>query len=216
MKFGQKILIALTLTAALVVSFSCAKRQSTTPSSPQSVTSSTQPNPIPPPPSLGWDLTYESVLSRNGIGPDALIWEWAQAPYRPPVNKLVTEWQGEPIVSSVLMELQGPSGDQHAYWFARTMNHAFYWEFENGEIDDHHVKEPIPVQKYDEAFKAMSSWQQAPDSGEGGLTGSYFGFLSLYDGGKSRQMLLTVDDLGSVDRHGRLLQVTWKLLENVS
>jgi hypothetical protein len=154
------------------------------------------------------------VLRSNGIGPDSVLWEWAQVS-RPPVTKLVTEWQGEPLVSSVLIEVLGPHGDQHTYWFARTMNYAFYWQFTNGEIDDHHAKEPSPVQKYDEAFKAMSSWQQAQASGEG-PTGGYIGFLSLYGGGKSWQMLLTVDDWGTVDGKGRLMQVLGNLLENLS
>jgi hypothetical protein len=207
----QRYVLQLIVVAApLLVLLSCTTRQKTIASSSQSVQRTTQPNVIP----LGWDLSYESLLTANGIGPDTLLWEWAHLESRAGIKKVITEWKDEPIVSSVLFELQGPEGDQHAYWFARTMDSAFYWEFKNGELD-HFVKESIPTQNYDEAFKAMSSWQQAPSSGEGGLTGSYYGFLNLHDRGKSRQMLLTIDDLGNVDKKGRLVPVFEKLLEHI-
>ena len=208
----QYILPFSAIAVTLLVLVSCAPRQST--SSPN-VSWSIQPNTAAATPASSWDLTYTSVLRANGIGPDSLLWEWAELPSREPIKALISEWRDELIVSSILIELPGPEGDQNAFWFARTSNHAFHWQFENGKLDEPHVKQPVSVEKYDEAFKVMSAWEQAPSSGQEGITGSYYGFLSLYDRGKSRQMLLTIDDLGKADRPGRLLPVFGKLLENL-
>jgi len=195
--------------AVLLVLIACAPRQNPTPSS-ENVQWTIQPGVVP----LGWDLTYESLLKANGVGPETLFWEWAHLPSRGGIKSVIIGWKDEPVVSSILMELQGPQGDQHAYWFARTTDHAFYWEFKNGELD-HFIKEPILVEKYDEAFRAMSSWQQAPSSGQRGITGDYYGFLNLYERGKSRQMLLIVDDLVKGESKGRLMQVFETLLSNI-
>ena len=110
----EKLLITLVLASALLVSFSCARRQSIAPSTSQSAASSPEPNAALPPSSLGWDLTYVSLLGRNGIGPDSDLWRWGQHNRRPPVNNFITGWQDEPIVSSALIELPGPEGDQES------------------------------------------------------------------------------------------------------
>lgn len=140
--------------AALLVLLSCSTPQSPPPSPSPTVQWTIQPDVIP----LGWDLNYESLLKANGIGRGTILWEWAHLPERAGgIKSVITAWRDEPIVSSILTELQGPHGDQHAYWFARTKDHAFHWEFKNGELD-HFVKRPVSVEAYDEAFKAMSTW----------------------------------------------------------
>lgn len=56
-------------------------------------------------------------------------------------------------------------------------------------------KRPIPAPDYDRVFEAMACWRQdEPPNRMFGEKG-YIGFLSLYKVGKSRQMLLTNNDL---------------------
>ncbi|HVF55735.1 MAG TPA: hypothetical protein VM934_06270, partial [Pyrinomonadaceae bacterium] len=50
-------------------------------------------------PSLGWDLTYSSVLERNNIGRSEWIRKWLGSGYQPPAKKWIAGWRGEPIVS---------------------------------------------------------------------------------------------------------------------
>jgi hypothetical protein len=167
---------------------------------------------------LGWDMVYEGVLRANGFGPDSPMWLWIHSDGpRPPVNRMVAEWKDEPIISALLIELIGPEGSPGGYWFIRTTNHLYLWGFNKGEFGER--KEELRDAKgYDEAFEQVACWQQGAPVTSDTLFGGYYGFLSLYRGGKSRQMLLTFRDLfssGPTDsaesardpnNHGRLLK----------
>jgi len=148
--------------------------------------------------SLGWDLTYSSVLKRNNIGRSELIWKWLNSGYQAPAKKWISEWRGEPIVSSILIEFPAPHAAEHiTMWLVRTKGHAYYWE----SVEDEKAKEVKKILKprvYDNLFVLVSSWQQAKplrveDTPTGAIPG-YMGFLSLYDRAKSRQMLLSQED----------------------
>ena len=147
---------------------------------------------------LGWDLTYMSLLRNSGVCPGDLFCEMAAAKPQPPVNQHFAEWQREPIVSSMLIELPDGHADMTALWLIRTREQAYWWTFH-----PHHSNRigmrPLPAQDYDRAFETMTCWQQRDPSirrffNEGGGD-TYIGFLSLYKEGKSRQMLLTSKDL---------------------
>jgi hypothetical protein len=148
--------------------------------------------------SLGWDLTYSSVLERNNVGRGEWIWKWLGPDYQSPVGKLISEWRGEPIVSSVLIEFPAfHAGEHTTAWFVRTKDHAYYWEFLEGKPPDP-AKEALKPQLYDKLFATASAWQQGKplrveDTPTGGIPG-YIGFLSLYRQGESRQMLLNLED----------------------
>lgn len=154
--------------------------------------------------SLGWDLTYASVLGRNKVEPNEWIWKWLGRNYQSPVKPLIARWRGEPIISSVLIE--SPSfhaGERVSLWLVRTKGHAYYWELIEGKPPIH-IKEPLNPQLYDEMFKTMSTWQQAeplkPEDTPPGAAPGYIGFLSIYDRNVSRQMLLSLADFGMPDR----------------
>jgi hypothetical protein len=138
------------------------------------------------------------VLERNKIAHDEWIWEWLGQNYQSPVKNLIENWEGEPIESSILIEHPVFHAGEHiAFWFIRTKNHAYHWKFAEGK-PYRHVKESVSTELYDRLFEQMSSWQQAePSKPEntpvGGVSG-YLGFLSLYDQGNSRQMLLSRED----------------------
>jgi hypothetical protein len=148
--------------------------------------------------SLGWDLTYSSVLKRNNIGRDEWLWGWLGRDYQSPVKSLVEGWHGEPIVFSILIEYPVFHAGEHiVQWFVRTRNRAYYWGYLDGKARGH-VKESIKPEVFDRMFEQMFSWQQAgpqkpEDTPHGGVPG-YLGFLSLYRGGDSRQLLLSQED----------------------
>ena len=151
---------------------------------------------------FGWDLTYSSVLETNKIGSHEWIRKWLASGYQSPAKKWISGWQGEPIVSSILIEYAGFShaGEHCTMWLFRTKDHAYYrQEFEGVKFSD--IKKSLKPEVYDNLFATASSWQQAkpekpkdPQSIPG-----YIGFLSLYDKDKSRQMLLTLEDFITCD-----------------
>src|SRR6266498_2855751 len=143
---------------------------------------------------LGWNLTYEPVLRRSALCPGDPFCEVVAKKPQPPVAKHVTEWKGDPIISSILVELPDGHADMGASWAVRTKDHAYLWVFhpiQPGPLS----QQPIPALDYDRVFEAMACWRQdEPPTGTFGEKG-YIGFLSLYREGKSRQMLLSNNDL---------------------
>jgi hypothetical protein len=143
---------------------------------------------------LGWDLTYGAALRRSGFRPDSEFLKWAATKPQPPVNRLAAEWRDDPIISAVLLEAPPVCvGTGGGWWLIRTKDHAYYWTFNNGKFDSR-GKVPIPARDYDEALKTMACWRQDVPPSREGITEGYFGFLSLYKEGGSRQMLLTMKD----------------------
>jgi hypothetical protein len=138
-----------------------------------------------------------SLLRNNGLCPGDLYCEIAEVKPQPPVHKLFAEWQREPIVSSVLVEMPDGHADMWAIWLVRTKEQAYWWTF-HPHLRNPAGVQPLPVQEYDRVFETMTCWQQHDpptrrffnEQGDG-----YIGFLSLYKEGRSRQMMLTLKDL---------------------
>jgi len=174
---------------------------------------------------LGWDLTYRSVLARNNVGRDEWLWKWLGPKYHSPAKPLIDGWQGKLILSSILIDAPAPhAGEPYTIWLVRTKDDAYHWEFVKGKRP-YNTKEPMKPQAYDQLFATISSWQQAkpvkPEDTPVGAVPGYMGFLSLYDHGKSRQMLLTLEDFWQCDnkkcdggKGGRLTQAMELLPHN--
>ena len=153
------------------------------------------------PSSLGWDLTYKTLLNANHVAPDAWINKWLGPNYESPIKPLIATWKNEPIEAAVLIEMPAPHAGEHVtMWFVRTKDRGYYFEQVEDEDDKppHKTTEALNPQAFDKFFAAISSWQQAKavrpeDTPEGGIPG-YDGFLSLYNRSTSRQMLLTIED----------------------
>jgi hypothetical protein len=146
---------------------------------------------------LGWDLTYLFILKSSGVCPGHIYCEVAAEKPQPPVNKHFAEWEGDPIVSSILIELPDGHADMMAMWLIRTKEHAYWWGFHPHQANPL-GKLPVPTQDYDRVFEAMVCWRQDEPSNRSFFEGrgdGYIGFLSLYKEGRSRQMLLSSRDL---------------------
>jgi hypothetical protein len=151
--------------------------------------------------SLGWDLTYKTLLTANHVAPDEWIWKWLGPNYESPIKPLIATWKHEPIESAVLIEMPAPHAGEHVtMWFVRTKDRGYY--FELVEVEENKplrkTTEALNPQAFDKFFGVVSSWEQAKpvkpeDTPVGGVSG-YDGFLSLYNRGTSRQMLLTIED----------------------
>ncbi len=148
-------------------------------------------------PSTDWDFSYTSLLERNNVVKSELIWTWHNR-YKSPAEKWVSEWQGKPIVSSILIEFPAfHAGEHTTMWIFRTSDEAFYWDHVEGH-EDHRTEEPIALDTYDELFKQVASWQQSKPKPKEELHKDewpgYFGFLSYQGLNVSKQMLLTMED----------------------
>jgi len=154
--------------------------------------------------SLGWDLSYSSVLDANSVGPDEWIRKWIGPNYQSAAKGWISSWNHEPIQSAALLEFPAQAGERVIMWFVRTRDRAYYYERAEGNplIKDakpsNERNGTLDVQAYDKFFSEVSSWQQAtprkPEDTPNGAPPGYFGFLSVYGSAGSRQILLTSDD----------------------
>ena len=62
---------------------------------------------------LGWDLTYKSVLKSNKVKSTEFIWTGPGEKYVSPVLQLLRNWHGPAITSSILIEFPAGHGDAH-------------------------------------------------------------------------------------------------------
>jgi hypothetical protein len=95
----------------------------------------------------------------------------------------------------MLMELPGGHAEMAASLFVRTKDRAYAWPLRPSQAGSVSEQPIIPAADYDRMFESMACWRQdEPPKTAFGERG-YIGFLSLYKEGKSRQMLLTHNDL---------------------
>lgn len=145
--------------------------------------------------STQWDLTYKTILERNNVAKTEWIWPWLER-YKSPVAEWIANWEGKPIVSSILIEYPAFHAAEHTtIWLIRTKDEAFYWDLVEGGNEN---EEPIAPEIYDAIYQKAVAWQQfvpksTKDLRKDELSG-YIGFISHHGPSGSKQMLLTMDD----------------------
>ena len=154
---------------------------------------------------LGWDLSYEAVLKKNEVGRDAWIRKWLAEERGPEgrklVERMISGWRKGPIESSALVEFPaGHAGELCVCWFVRTKEHAYQLSFavraRGGDAEV--TEEPLPTADYDAIFAHVRAKRQGkplPREKVGpGIPLGYSSLMSVYDHGKSRQLLLAHDE----------------------
>jgi hypothetical protein len=146
---------------------------------------------------LGWDLSYTAVQKNNNLDNKTRLSQWSGRNPQSLIKRIISEWQEDPILSSVLIEYPAFREDKKiSIWFVRTKKNAYYWYL----IDTQPAgfsKKPFDKKLFDKLYKEVNSWKQAsllPPQESVAKDYGYFGILSLYKKGKSRQMLLSADD----------------------
>ncbi len=156
---------------------------------------------------LGWDLTYKSLIKTNNIQETDWIYKWLTDReifgfrgkyFVSPIRPLILNWRAAPIVSSILLEIPSFHDGQHvSLWLVRTESNLYYYqlsqekELEKGIIND--------TDQYEEVLREISAWHQLE---KGRIKGDkdfnikgYIGILNTYDRGVSKQLLMAPDDL---------------------
>ena len=144
---------------------------------------------------LGWDLSYATVMAGEKPADVAWLRNWVQSEGVNTASKFVEGWKGDPIVSSVLIEVPAlHAGELLQYWLVRTKEAAYlrvYAKKQQRGVAN------VTTTKYDALYDQISSWKQSPPfpgGAEPGVTPGYLGFVNLYDHGKSHQFLLSMGD----------------------
>ena len=157
---------------------------------------------------LGWDLSYRSLLQRYSVGLEEWFSRWLMHAtvnqrindmgyYESPVSSLLEKWDEAEIISSVLLEMPAlHAAEVLTIWLVRTESELFLWEFTEGKPDTE--KKILAPGNYDGALNALLSLngsEKLPRKSELSQPPGYFGVLSLYDRGTSRQIPINFNDV---------------------
>src|SRR5260370_38873701 len=77
--------------------------------------------------SLGWDLSYSSVLDANGVRSDEWLRRWVGPNYQSSAKGWISSWSHGPIQSAVLLEFPAHAGERIIMWLFRTKDQAYYY-----------------------------------------------------------------------------------------
>ena len=170
---------------------------------------------------FGWDLTYKSILEKNNEENlkilSAFIKSWKDLP----LKHILDTWEKGAITSSILLEQPAfHAGEQLAFWFVETDSEAYLWRFVEGKVREDCTS--IDHKAYISLIQAISKWEQLPPSHNQmppEMRPQYFAFLSIYDGYRSKQILLSLEEFYNIQnrdiensKHGRVIEVFKPLL----
>ena len=156
----------------------------------------------------GWDLSYRSLLQHYDVGLEEWFSRWlmhatlnqrinAMRYYESPVSSLLENWDGEKIISSVLLEMPAlHAAEVLTTWLVRTESELFLWEFTEGTPGTE--KKTIDPGNYDGALPGLLSLiasEKLPRNADHPRPPGYFGVLSLYDRGTSKQIPINFNDI---------------------
>jgi hypothetical protein len=146
---------------------------------------------------LGWDLSYKTVLDANHVAPSEWLSKWIGPNYQSPARRWISSWNHGPIQSSILVEFPAPhAGERIIMWLVRTKDEAYYYERAEGNPlykDDKPPREShetLDAQSYDNFFSIASRWQQGaavkPENTPNGGVSGYDGVFSTTAGTHDR------------------------------
>ena len=143
-----------------------------------------------------FDLTYKEVMKTNGIASGDWLGTWLRDHPGPPLKKTLRRWRRGPVVASMLVDCPAfHAAERSAYYFVRAEDAAYYWAFVDGKVEE---EGPVPLVTFDSLLATLSALDQAPplpaERAAPDVPPGYFGFLSTFDRGVTRQILLTLED----------------------
>lgn len=158
---------------------------------------------------LGWDLSYLSLVKKHDIGLEEWFVRWLimaslkrdkteQGFYVSPLSESLDTWGKDDIESSILLEYPAMhAAEPLSMWLIRTENKLYLSEFAAGRLTTD--TKPLDPEKYDieldNLFALESSKKLGHDEIAKGAVPGYSGVLSLYNKGKSKQILLNMNDI---------------------
>lgn len=154
-------------------------------------------------PAFEWDLSYEKLLKENSVGSTELIRLWLRKSPSP-AGAWLAEINLPDVRSAVLIEFPAfHAGERTTILLFRTETEAFNWEFVEGG-NWGRGEEPVKTNTFDSLLAEVAGWKQLRPKNSEELPKhtwpGYMGFLSYFDGKRSSQMLLTMDDFALCTR----------------
>jgi len=152
-----------------------------------------------------WDLSYKSLLEKYDIRwdhQDGTLFTWLEND--PEEQKQVRDFVEQPlqekVQSSFLIEHPTlPDGGRLTVWGVQTEKDTYFWLRSSKQGPRQFKKYQLTREKYDTIFKRLTSLKQKSTFEVANADQSFAGFLSIYHGEQSNQLLLHVSDFLEID-----------------
>lgn len=174
-----------------------------------------------------WDLTYEKLLDLNGVKWDhsqGTLFTWLK--HREQEHQFVTEFvekelKKEPQQVFLIDHPTFPSaGRTTILGIKNGESCSYYWRSTDDNMRNFRQR-PISPEKFAKIFNRLHTLRQRGYQNMGGPEKAYAGFLSTYQKGESKQLLLHIHDFLEFDvenqeilRVGRIFEIENSLQVN--
>lgn len=174
-----------------------------------------------------WDLTYEKLLELNGVKWDhsqGTLFTWLkhrEQEHQFIVDFVEKELKKEPQQVFLIDHPTFPSaGRTTILGIKGTKGCSYYWRSTDDNMRNFRQR-PITPEKFDQIFNRLHTLRQRGYQNMGGPEKAYAGFLSTYQNGESKQLLLHIHDFLEFDvenqeilRVGRIFEIESSLQVN--
>lgn len=167
-----------------------------------------------------WDLSYESLLEINGVKWDhsqGTLFTWLKD--RDQEHNMITgfiqgEMRKQPIAAFLIDHPTFPSGGRTTIFGIKNgAGCIYYWRSTDQDMNNFKRKS-MSTEMFDQIFNRLRFLKQRGYESMGGPEKAYAGFLSTYQKGYSRQLLLHIHDFLEFDvenqeilREGRIFEI---------
>jgi hypothetical protein len=154
---------------------------------------------------VGWDFSYESVLNQNQIKWDhsqGTLFTWLK--HRRDEHQYITDFvteqlSREPEQVFLIDHPTFPSAGRTTIMGIKNKDQCFYYWRSTDEKKNNFQRSEISLEMFDQIFSRLHTLKQRSYHNMGGPEKAYAGFLSTFDHGQSRQVLLHIHDFLEFD-----------------
>lgn len=177
--------------------------------------------------SVSWDLSYEKLLDLNGVKWDhsqGTLFTWLK--HREQEHQFISDFvanelKKDPQQVFLIDHPTFPSAGRTTILGVKNNKGCFYYWRSTDENMRDFSRRPVSPELFNQIFNRLHSLKQRGFQNMGGPEKAYAGFLSTYQQGQARQLLLHIHDFLEFDvenqeilRMGRIFEIESSLQVN--
>lgn len=166
-----------------------------------------------------WDLSYKSLLNSNQVRWDHSVgtlftWLLDREEEQQYIEEfLQMELSGNPEATFLIDHPTFPSAGRTTILGVKSQGQCFYWWRSTDEGMKEFKKRPIDPQLFSHVVERLNMMRQRGYENMGGPERAYAGFLSVFKDGKSKQILLHINDFMEFDVENQQILRVGKIFE---
>lgn len=166
-----------------------------------------------------WDLSYRSVLNQNQIRWDhslGTLFTWLvdrEEEHHYITNFIKKELEDNPEATFLIDHPTFPSAGRTTFLGIKKEGKCYYWWRSTDEGMKEFKKRPMNVELFQQISDRLQAMRQKGYENMGGPEKAYAGFLSVFKDGRSKQILLHINDFLEFDVENQKILRIGKIFE---